>query len=476
MEKGCGIECEFEGVTLGDKRLERRLIKIATAMDRAPQESFVEQASDVAALEGTYRFLSNERVRPEAVFEGHIQRTVERASKHPTVLVLHDTTEFRFGGTKERRGLGRISTQKREGFLAHYSVCVSPEGEPLGTVGVYAWSRLNEGKKEKGWGDLLDPERESLRWCEAAELASARLYGATSAIHVMDREGDQFGLFAELLTAGERFVIRLGHDRRLRKGRGRDGTPMLNEALAQTPLRFRRSVRLGKRERERATKKQKIFPERGARNATLEIRAASFDLHRSHQHPGHLPQSIPLNFVEVQEVGAPEGASPINWRIVTTEPIVTDEQIATVIDIYRKRWLIEEFFKAIKTGCQFEAHQLENIRGLLIALSIESVIAWKLLLLRHLERGDPDASGEQILTDEQRIALCHIRARRGLSSEHLTVRDVISELAVLGSHLKNNGPPGWVVLKRGLRKLEILAEGISLMSNKGALLGDVINL
>jgi hypothetical protein len=356
---------------------------------------------------------------------------------------------------KERRGLGRISTDKREGFLAHYSICVSLQGEPLGTVGLYAWSRLEQGKKPKGWGELLDPERESLRWGEAADHASARLYGAATAIHVMDREGDQFGLFAELVAAGERFVIRMGHNRRLKEGRGRDGSPMLNEELAKTQLRFRRKVRLGRREREGATKKQKIFPERGERDATVEIRAERFALHRSHQHPQHLPKSIPLNFVEVQEVGSPEGATPINWRIVTTEPIDTDEDVASVIDIYRKRWLIEEFFKAIKTSCRFEAHQLEDIRGLLIALSIESAIAWKLLLLRHLDRECPDACGEHILTEHQRLVLCHIRTRRSLCSKQLTVRDVISELAILGSHLKNNGPPGWMVLKRGLRKLEL---------------------
>lgn len=476
MERERGIENEFKGAVLGDKRLERRLVKIAEAMDRAPEESLVEQATDVAALEATYRFLANERILPEAVFERHIQRTVERASAHKAVLVVHDTTEFRFGGTKERQGLGRISTEKREGFLAHYSMCISLQGEPLGTLGLYAWSRLNQGKKKKCSGDLLDPERESLRWGEAADLVSSRLYGAAAAIHVMDREGDQFGLFAELIAAGERFVIRMGHNRRLREGRGRDGAPMLNEELRQTPVRFRRTVRLGKRERERATKKQKIHPERSARDASLEIRAARFDLHRSHQHPGHLPKSIPLNFVEVQEVDTPEGAAPVNWRIVTTEPIDTDEQIASVIEIYRKRWLIEEFFKAIKTGCRFEAHQLESIRGLLIALSIESVISWRLLLLRYLDRKCPDACGEDILTEGQRFALCHIRARRGLCSEQLSVRDVMFELAVLGSHLKNNGPPGWVVLKRGLRKLDLLAEGISLASNDRVLHGDVINL
>ena len=292
----------------------------------------------------------------------------------------------------------------------------------------------------------------------------------------MDREGDQFGLFATLAADNERFVVRLGHDRRLRKGRGRDGFPMLNEHLAQGPSRFVRQVHLGRRERERATKKQNIFPERTARDAVLEVRAKRIELHRAHQHAEHLPQFVTLNFVEAREVDAPPGMAPVIWRLVTTEPIDTDSQVGKVIDMYRKRWLIEEFFKAIKTGCRFEAHQLEDIRGLLVALAIESTIAWKLLRLRYLDRECPDANGETILSEEQRHALCHIRAQRGIASESLTVRDVTSELATLGSHIKNNGPPGWLVMKRGLRKLDLLAQGLSLAFRSPRLREVVINL
>ena len=182
-------------------------------------------------------------------------------------MVLHDTTEFRFGGTKERRGLGRISNKKRDGFLAHYSLCVSLQGDPLGCLELLAWSRLDEDKRPKCRGSLPDPDRESLRWTEAAERTSARLHGKTSPIHVLDREGDQFGLFATLADENERFVVQLGHDRRLRKGRGRDGFPMLNERLAEGTARFTRKVHLGKRERERAAKKAEHFPrKRGARS------------------------------------------------------------------------------------------------------------------------------------------------------------------------------------------------------------------
>jgi IS4 transposase len=77
-------------------------------------------------------------------------------------------------------------------------------------------------------------------------------------------------------------------------------------------------------------------------------------------------------------VNVPADCTPVVWRLVTTDVIESTDDIDRVIEIYRKRWVIEEFFKAIKTGCRFESHQLEHIKGLLIALSIESAIAWQL--------------------------------------------------------------------------------------------------
>lgn len=465
---------EFEAVSLGDKRLERRLWKVATAMESAPGESLVEQAENVAELEATYRFLSNRRVKPEAIFSGHACKTAERAGEFDSVLVIHDTTEFRFGGVKERRGLGRVSTDKRDGFLAHYSICVSPSGEPLGSLELFAWSRLDRGKRPKMNGSLLDPDRESLRWAESAERASERLFGKSSPIHVMDREGDNFELFATLSSHNDRFVIRLGHDRRLKKGRGRDGSPMLYEKLHGGPARLTRTVELGRRERDPSTNKHEVFPEREARTARLEIRAKRIELYRAHQHPEHLPDCLNLNFIEAQEVDVPAGAAPVLWRLITTESIDTDAEVCEVIDIYKKRWLIEEFFKALKTGCRFESLQLEDIKGLLVALSIESAIAWQILRLRHVARHRPNAPGRPLLTNEQFETLRRLRATWGRDDADPTVGDVVADLARLGVHLRNNGPPGWLVLKRGLRKLNLLAEGLSLAAPRDAS-KDVIN-
>jgi hypothetical protein len=456
------ITAEFEDVSFGDKRLDRRLGTIARAMELAPGDSLVEQSGNVAALEATYRFLSNPRVSSAAIFDAHAKKTVERASAYDSVLVIHDTTEFRFGGAKERSGLGRINSNKRDGFLAHFSICLSPDGEPLGNLELLAWSRLDRGKRKQSTGSLFDPHRESLRWLEAAERSSERLYGKTKPIHVMDREGDQFELFATLVSNGEHFVVRLGRDRRLKAGRGKDSHPMLNAVLGNAPVRFRRQVQLGRREVNGVPNKHHVFPERDPRIAYLEIRACSINLHRAHQHVEHVPESLELNFVEAREVDAPPGTTPVLWRLVTTASVGTDAEVANVIDIYRQRWVIEEFFKALKTGCHFEDHQLEDIKGLLVALALESTIAWQLLRLRHVARHQPDAPADCLVTPLELKVLARLRTLRGQANKVFTVQDVISELSRLGVHLANNGPPGWAVLKRGLRKLSVLAEGMAL--------------
>lgn len=199
--EGNSIVGEFENVSLGDERLDRRLSLMVRAMESAPGDSLVEQAGGVAALEATYRFLSNKRATAEAILDGHSVKTVQRAAAYDSVLVVHDTTEFRFGGVKQRSGLGRLSTSKRNGFLAHYSLCLAPDGEPLGTLELLAWSRLDQDTRAKGKGLLRDPNRESMRWVEAAERSSVRLSGHTTAIHVMDREGDSFELLQRCWTS-----------------------------------------------------------------------------------------------------------------------------------------------------------------------------------------------------------------------------------------------------------------------------------
>jgi len=79
---------------------------------------------------------------------------------------------------------------------------------------------------------------------------------------------------------------------------------------------------------------------------------------------------------------APEGAQAIEWKLVTREPADTPEQILTIVDYYRCRWPIEEFNKALKTGCRVQARQLVDVAALLNVVALFVPIAWSILHLR----------------------------------------------------------------------------------------------
>ena len=71
----------------------------------------------------------------------------------------------------------------------------------------------------------------------------------------------------------------------------------------------------------------------------------------------------------------------MQWLLYTTEVIETPEQVARIVDIYRARWTIEEYFKAIKTGCGFEKKQLQDFEALTNLLATFAPIAYRLGLI-----------------------------------------------------------------------------------------------
>lgn len=471
------LSTEFSNSRLGDERLKKRLMCIVDAAEKAPSASLPVQAGSSAALEGTYRFIENDRVSSEAVLDAHVQCTVERARTHPYVYVVHDTTKFKFGGEKHREGLGWLHSHNSQGFLSHFSICVSPTGEPLGTLGLYAWHRQGKFKGHRRQQESQsDPERESMRWIDSSLLAGELLFNKTEAIHLMDREGDSYELFAFLLENAQRFVIRLSHDRRREPGRAAPTIPKLFETLSNSSFYFDREVILSARGKNRSGALKRSFPPRASRQAHLEVRATSQDVFIGNGAPTHLPPSLRLNFVEVRESRPPADEEPIVWRLVTTEPIDTKEQVAAIVDAYRQRWIIEEFFKALKTGCRYQEHQLGSSHTLLILLAIETAVAWRMLLVRWMAQNEPDAPGEKILNSTQLMLLTELakEKKRKIPME-MTASYVLYEIAALGGHIKNNGPPGWLVLRRGFDELLSIERGWTLANAAINIKKDAIN-
>jgi hypothetical protein len=276
------------------------------------------------------------------------------------------------------------------------------------------------------------------------------------AIHVMDREADVYSLLAAMLNRGDRFVVRSAQDRVVFA----DGERMnLQEAAADAEHRVQVEVPLSKRSASRAPAQARRFPARDRRLASLCFGARQLRVKRpKHNLPSAGPPEISLNVVHVWEPNPPEGVEPVEWFLLTSEPIDTKKAVARVVDLYRTRWIVEEFFKALKTGCVYETRQLTTYHALLVALMIFLPIACRLLFLRSVGRSDPDASAEIALTKTE-IQVLRTFSKRVQIGPSPTIRDATLAVAGMGGHLKRNGDPGWITLARGMEKLSFLTEG-----------------
>ena len=461
--KPINVLAEVEGADLGDRRRNERLEQIVASISAEPNRSLPNTFSESCELEAAYRFLRSEHVHFEDILEGHFAKTAERASASGgQVLALHDTTEMKFSGEYQREGLGWLR-QGRQGFLAHCSMLVGVERKerhrvPLGILNIKAifqsWDEETRAAEA--------PENE--RWLSGILAVEERLPKGLSVVHVADRESDSFHLLADLVAAGKRFVIRIQHDRRTTEG-------MLLEKIGdQSPIALTRKVRicarkpaelsaaesktgqpaLSRAHTGRPASNKKKHPAREERDAKLSFSVGSYDLIRPESDKRTPQERIAVNVVRVFETNAPEDCHPIEWMLFTSEPVSTLAQVAAVVDMYRARWLIEEFFKALKTGCSFEKLQLEKRNCFLNALAIYTPVAWAMLRLRSSAH-DPNDEDVHTVLSKELVAI--LRVLRPKLPAKPTVRDALFAIAGLGGHIKQNGDPGWLTLGRGMNRL-----------------------
>jgi hypothetical protein len=451
------IRGEVETAEFGDKRLTARLVRIAEELAKAPDESFPKAARSDAALEATYRFLGNGSVTPAAILQPHVSATAARCSQAGAVFVAHDSTELRF--SSERDGVGRVAGDDTHGFIGHFALAVAAKDRaPLGILGMEPVFRERGTRVSYRRSRTLE-EKESKRWLTLVERVDSELSDVPAAIHVMDREADAYELLAALCAGKRRFIIRLQIDRAAdtTMGRGR-----ISDVMKRRRTLLTRDVKLSARKPNRADppNRPRKHPYRRARSATLAVTAASVTIRRPRHGRSHTPAELRLNVVRVHEKHPGRGVDPVEWRLVTSEPIETVEDVGAIVDGYRARWLIEEYFRALKQGCAYEKRQLESKHALLNALAVFAPIAWQLLALRQLSRDRAELPADAVLSP-MKLTLLQRHPDVRLRPD-ATIRDAMLAIAALGGHIKNNGDPGWQVLGRGYEDLLLLERGAAL--------------
>jgi hypothetical protein len=441
---------ELAGAAFKDPRLCRRLRGLAERFVAEPEKSFPRQMKSSAELEAAYRFFGNTVVSPETILSGHYESVRTRCEREGAVLAIHDSTTITFRGDG-RRTASDVALAKQR-FFAHVALVIADDSNrrPLGIAGLEVWHRGEENLEEYG------------RWWRVVQVVSKRL-SAANVVHIMDREADDYLLFHHLIENRHRFIVRTrainGHSRLLADGE----LTRLDQALASLDVVVQRDVKLAERRKKSSKLHDHIHPPRDSRLTTLNVAAMAVPIRRPKRHPSQtaarramdLPPSLAINVVRVWEPSPPPGEKPVEWVLFTNEPIENAAQILHVVDRYRARWTIEEYFKALKSGCAFESRQLEDFDALANALAIFAPIACTLLDLRSESRRAPDAPTElpaaqlEVLRAMGRVRL----------PQHPTQREVLLAIAAIGGHIKYNGDPGWLTLSRGYADLLLLTAG-----------------
>ena len=349
-------------------------------------------SSDGAALEGAYRLLRSEAVSPQRIAEAGAQSTAARAEASSTLLAIEDTTTLSYTHSviEQLGDVGAPMSTTTRGFLVHSVLLVDAEsGDTVGLADQQYWTRdiARRGQrrqKRRPW-----EEKESAKWRRGSERLRALVGGDAMArvISVCDREADVYQYLGWKLSRGERFIVRAAQSRAVV---GDDETatylyPLMKEARAVGGVTL-------------------TVPQRGgrpARQARLTIRARRVQLRRPHRIAVDEPELLAVGAVLACEENPPPGVEPVEWLLVTTEPVGTPESALTVVERYRRRWRIEEFHKLWKSGIGVERCRMQTAANLQRFAVISAFVTVRVMQLREHFEAAPDASCTTVLTDDE---------------------------------------------------------------------------
>lgn len=458
LDAATWAEEQFGECSLGDKRRTKRLVKLATQVAENPSAGFPEQTASWGDVKAAYRLFDADEVIFGAVTAPHWERT--RAESPSTVLVVCDTTELDFGIHRQIDELGSTGNGGGWGCLLHSALMVEPDTEQvIGVAGqkIHYRQKAPDGENTT---QRLARERESEIWGAVCDLVGPPPERAHW-IYVCDRGADNFEIFVHFQQQRVDWVVRAAQLRRaILDPQGRERP--LSEYLQNLPTAGTFELKLRSR------------PGQPARTAKLAVSFGSLQMPLPKQKSPYVRQNacgpIPMLVVHVQEVDAPPEVEPLEWVLYTSLPVTCFEEAVRIVSYYEKRWIIEEWHKAMKTGCRVTQRQLKTKERLEPMIGLMSIVAVRLLQLKAAARTTPNRPACGVVPELWVCLLCAAR-RSSHSPQEMTVGQFYRSLAQLGGFLgrKSDGDPGWITIWRGWEKLHLMLRGSELLAEAKAL-------
>jgi len=468
LEADTWAEKEFGGAPLGDERLSKRLVNVASAKAGTPGRAFCGVAQgDAAAVKGYYRLIDmaeDSEVTVDNILLPHRARTMRRMLGQRTVLCVQDGSDLDYNGLAACTGLGVIGTNQTgaesRGLHLHTTLAISPSGLPLGVLKAQCPAPEPKAPEDKRPAFMIPiEEKKTFVWIEhhrdlvavAAEMPHTRL------IDICDREADFFEMFDEQRRTGSvDLLVRAKHDRNIAE------EPLkLFAAVGQTPIQSRVRVQIPRQSARPKKSKQKARPYRPGRDAELAVRYMRVQLQPAHYHAGKAP--IDIWVIHAREENPPPDCDAVEWFLLTTIELNSPEDAEQCLRWYCLRWRIEDWHRVLKSGCRIEDIAHETAERVRRAIAINMVIAWRIMLMTLLGRETPGLPAEVLFSDvELKTLRAYAKKKRLTPPESLG--EAVRLVAKIGGYLgrNNDPPPGHQLIWQGYTALQFMSLGFAL--------------
>lgn len=465
-------ENEFGNAPLGDARLSKRLVNVATAKAEVPDRAFSGVAKgDWAAVKAYYRMIDqpeDSAVNLSNILAPHRKRTVRRMMGQKTVLCLQDGSDLNYTNLDQCEGLGEMGANqtgaKSRGLHLHSTLAVAPNGLPLGVLRAQCTAPKAKSPEDKRPAFAIPiEEKKTFIWIEhhrdlvelAAEMPQTRL------VNVCDREADFFEMFDEQRqNPCVDLLIRAKHNRNITEEPFK-----LFAAVRQASVQSRVRVHIPRQSARAKRSKQKARAKRPGRLAELSVRSTRIQLRPAHYHVDKEP--IELWVVHALEENSPANAKAVEWFLLTTINIASSADAEQCLRWYTLRWRIEDWHRVLKSGCRIEDLAHESAERLRRAIGINLVIAWRIMLMTLLGRETPELPAEVLFSDIE-LRTLHAYAKKKRLKPPLLLGEAVLLVAKIGGYLRRNNdpPPGHQLLWRGYTEFQFMCLGFALLEDE----------
>ena len=472
----CGLESdqwakqEFAGCELGNVLLNAQLVKIAENKGRQPSGSYARACGgDRYALKGYYRLINNDskQVSSDALMGGHREETIRRMAEERTALIIQDTMDMNFSARWHCKGLGLIGKNQTgaesQGLKMHSRLAVNDQGMPLGVLGTHIYAAKPKPDLEGETDKRPIEEKESYRWLQTYDDTHS-ISQRIPDVHIVcvgDRESDIFELFDQRRRQGGAvdLLVRAKHNRCLLEEEAK-----LFEHMAQGKPGGRMSITVPRQREKKGKPSKPGRPGLPARTAEAEVRFREVTICAPKTPLLRDKKPITLYAVYLFEKNPPPGATQLKWLLLTTMDVRSVKQAMKCVRWYCLRWRIEEWHRVLKSGCGVLKHQNHSAESLARAISIDAVVAWRIMLLALLGRELPELPCD-LLFNSWECEVLQLLAQK----KTIALGEAIVIIAKLGGYLNRrcDGPPGFQSLWRGYARFHdmvyaiILRDGLS---------------